>query len=367
MKKCCYELLEVEKTVTQADLKKSYRKLAMKYHPDRNPNDPQAEAMFKEISVAYEILSDDNKRSAYDRYGYQAFENGGGGHSGFEGFDFGDVFGDIFSDFFGGGRRRNPNAPQKGQDLQMPIEITLEEAFFGLKKEVEIPTKIKCEDCNGTGCADGSAPQTCSQCNGRGKVVSSAGGFFMMETLCPKCKGKGSVINDKCKSCNGHGLKEDSKTIELKIPAGIDNQTSLRIASGGDAGINGGPNGDLYVVILIKEHQLYQRQGAHLYIKMPIAMTSATLGTTMEIKGIDGENISFDIQEGTQNGDVQKIKSQGMSIYNSSKRGDVYIEFSVITPKNLSAKQKELLKEFKSLEKEEKTFFENLKDFLKVS
>ncbi|MFI3241586.1 MAG: molecular chaperone DnaJ [Alphaproteobacteria bacterium] len=372
MTKCFYELLEVEKTADETQLKKSYRKLAMQYHPDRNPNNPEAEAKFKEISVAYEILSNPDKRAAYDRYGHAAFENGGGGQGGFggfEGFDFSDMFGDIFSDFFGGGAsrsRRNPNAPQKGQDMQMSIEISLEEAFWGLNKEIKIPTKVKCDDCDGTGSADGSQPQTCPQCNGRGKVVSSAGGFFMMETVCPRCKGKGHIIVNKCKTCNGTGLKTEEKKIEVKIPAGVDNQVNLRITGAGEAGKNGGPSGDLYVVVFVKEHEIYQREQENLYIKLPISMTTAALGNKIEIKGIDDEAISFEVEAGTQNGDVQKIKGKGMSSLRSSKRGDLYVEFFVQTPKGLNSKQKQLLKEFKALEKEDKGFLENFKDFLKV-
>lgn len=367
MKKDCYELLEVTQTATETEIKKSYRRLAMCYHPDKNPGNAEAEMHFKEISVAYEILSDPQKRSAYDRYGHAAFENGGAG-GGFEGFDFGnlnDMFADIFSDFFGGSQRRgNPNAARRGQDLQYSMEISLEEAFRGIKKEIKIPTKVKCDDCNGVG---GEGVETCPHCHGRGKIVQSAGGFFMMESICPKCKGKGKIIINKCKTCGGSGLKQEEKTIELKIPAGVETQTQLRISGAGEAGLNGGSSGDLYVVIFIKEHKIYKRKVNDLYIQIPISMTSAALGDKVEVKGIDGDAVFFEIEEGTQNGSVQKIKHHGMSIYDSAKRGDLYVEFLVSIPKTLNTRQKELLEEFKSLEQEEnKGFFESLKDFLKV-
>lgn len=377
-----YELLEVSKTANGEELKKSYRRLAMKYHPDRNPNDKEAEAKFKEINEAYEVLKDDQKRAAYDRYGHQAFANGMGGGAGgnpFGGFEFNfgsggfsDVFSEIFSDFMGGGRRSGSAGAQsyaeRGDDLRYNLEVSLEEAFAGVEKEIKIPSTKTCEECHGHGTADGKEAPICPDCHGSGKVRRQQGGFFIVETTCPKCNGTGRLIKDKCKKCGGEGFIDQEKTLKVKIPAGIEDDTRMRITGEGTAGLRGGPNGDLYVFITIKDHKLYSREGANLYTNIPISMTCAALGGKIEIPSIDGEKIELEIEAGTQNDQIAKIKGQGMTIIRSPRRGDLFIKLRVETPVNLSVRQKELLEEFRSISKddtcqpESKGFFDKIKD-----
>lgn len=373
-----YELLEVSRDANGDEIKKSYRRLAMKYHPDRNPGDKEAESKFKEINEAYEILKDDQKRSAYDRYGHQAFAGGMGGAGGnpFGGFEFNfgsggfsDVFSEIFSDFMGGGRRQaNPNAPERGADLRYNLEISMEEAFTGVEKEVKIPTTKLCETCHGHGTADGKAADICPDCHGSGKIHRQQGGFFIVETTCPKCQGTGRLIKDKCKTCNGEGYIAQEKTLKIKIPAGVEDETRMRIAGEGEAGLRGGPNGDLYVFISVKNHKLYTREGANLYASVPISMTCAALGGKIEIPSIDGEKLELDIEAGTQNDQVAKLKGQGMTMLRSARRGDLFVKLRVETPVNLSSRQKELLEEFRSISKddtcqpESKSFFDKIKD-----
>lgn len=373
-----YELLEVSRDANGDEIKKSYRRLAMKYHPDRNPGDKEAESKFKEINEAYEILKDDQKRAAYDRYGHQAFAGGMGGAGGnpFGGFEFNfgsggfsDVFSEIFSDFMGGGRRQaNPNAPERGADLRYNLEISMEEAFTGIEKEVKIPTTKICEACHGHGTADGKAADICPDCHGSGKIHRQQGGFFIVETTCPKCQGSGRLIKDKCKTCNGEGYIAQEKTLKIKIPAGVEDETRMRISGEGEAGLRGGPNGDLYVFISVKNHKLYTREGANLYASVPISMTCAALGGKIEIPSIDGEKLELDIEAGTQNDQVAKLKGQGMTMLRSTRRGDLFVKLRVETPVNLSPRQKELLEEFRSISKddtcqpESKSFFDKIKD-----
>lgn len=376
-----YELLEVSKTANGEELKKSYRRLAMKYHPDRNPDDKEAEAKFKEINEAYEVLKDDQKRAAYDRYGHQAFANGMGGAGGnpFGGFEFNfgsggfsDVFSEIFSDFMGGGRRSGGAGPQsyaeRGDDLRYNLEISLEEAFSGVEKEIKIPTTKVCESCNGFGTADGKEAPVCPDCHGSGKIRRQQGGFFIVETTCPKCNGAGRLVKDKCKKCGGEGFVAQEKTLKIKIPAGIEDDTRMRITGEGTSGLRGGQNGDLYVFITIKDHKLYSREGANLYTSIPISMTCAALGGKIEIPSIDGEKIELEIEAGTQNDQIAKIKNQGMTIIRSTRRGDLFIKLRIETPVNLSTRQKELLEEFRSISKddncqpESKGFFDKIKD-----
>lgn len=378
-----YELLEVSRNCSGEELKKSYRRLAMKYHPDRNPGDKAAETRFKEINEAYEVLKDEQKRAAYDRYGHQAFSQGagmGGGNpfGGFE-FNFGtggfsDVFSDIFSEFMGGGRRQQgarQSYAERGADLRYNMEITLEEAFYGVEKEIKIPTTEVCEECHGHGTADGKEPPVCPTCQGTGKIHKSQGGFFIVETTCPKCKGRGRLVNEACKKCDGEGVKPKEKLLKVKIPAGIEDETRMRISGEGEAGLHGGPNGDLYVFINVKSHKLYSREGANLYAQIPISMTCAALGGKMEIPSIDGEKIELNITAGTQSDQVYKIKGQGMTILRGSPRGDLFIKIRVETPVNLSAKQKEILEEFRkeskddSCQPESKGFFDKIKDLFK--
>lgn len=374
-----YELLEVSKTASADEIKKSYRRLAMKYHPDRNPGDKEAETKFKEINEAYEVLKDEQKRAAYDRYGHQAFTGGmnGAGGNPFGGFDFNfgsggfsDVFSDIFSEFMGGGSRRqaNPNAPERGADLRYNLEITLEEAFSGIEKEIKIPTTKVCEACHGHGTADGKEADVCPDCHGSGKIHRQQGGFFIVETTCPKCGGTGRIIKDKCAKCHGEGYIAHEKTLKLKIPAGVEDETRMRIAGEGEAGLRGGPNGDLYVFISVKDHKLYSREGGNLYASVPISMTCAALGGKIEIPGIDGEKLELEINAGTQNDQIAKIKGKGMTIMRSTRRGDLFVKLRVETPVNLTERQKELLEEFRSISEENscqpeaKGFFDKIKD-----
>ncbi len=370
-----YELLEISKTASSDEIKKSFRRLAMKYHPDRNPNDKVAEQKFKEINEAYEVLKDEQKRAAYDRYGKQAFAGGmGGGGNPFGGFEFNfgaggfsDIFSEVFSDFMGGGARRQSYA-RRGADVRYNMEITLEEAFSGVEKEIKIPSTETCEECHGHGTKDGKEAPICEMCHGSGKVRMQRGGFFIVEQECPKCHGTGRVLKDACSKCKGAGVLHKEKMIKVKIPAGIEDDTRMRIAGAGEAGSRGGENGDLYVFITIKPHKLYSREGVSLYTRVPISMCCAALGGKLDIPSIDGEKIELSVEAGAQNDQVIKIKNQGMTIMRSAKRGDLFVKLRVETPVNLSSRQKELLEEFRSISKddtcqpESKSFFDKIKD-----
>ncbi|MBR1605388.1 MAG: molecular chaperone DnaJ [Alphaproteobacteria bacterium] len=379
-----YEILGVSKTASTDELKRAYRSQAMKYHPDRNPDNPEAEAKFKEINEAYDVLKDEQKRAAYDRYGKQAFQNGGmGGGNPFGGFGFdfsgatggfGDIFGDIFSEFMGGGRQaRNPNAPQDGADLRYNLDISLEEAFTGVEKEITVPHSALCENCHGHGTEDGKEAPVCTTCHGRGKVQSQKGGFFIVETTCPTCKGKGRIVKSACKKCRGEGIIHAEKQIKIKIPAGIESDTRMRVAGGGEAGLRGGQDGDLYVFINVLPHKLYAREGANLYTTVPVSMACAALGGKIDIPSIDGRDIKIDVPVGTQTNQQQKVSNEGMPIIRSSRKGDLYVRFAVETPVNLSKKQKELLEEFRSLDKDDtcqpqtKGFMDKIKDLFNVA
>ena len=373
-----YELLEVSRDASGDEIKKSYRRLAMKYHPDRNPGDKEAESKFKEINEAYDVLKDEQKRAAYDRYGHQAFTSGMGGGNPFGGFEFNfgsggfsDIFSDIFSDFMGGGQQRNANSrsyARDGADVRYNLEISLEEAFTGVEKEISIPSSQVCEDCNGFGTADGKKPPICTTCHGHGKIQMRQGGFFIVEQTCPNCKGTGRIIKDKCKKCSGEGVIHKEKLLKIKIPAGIETDTRMRVPGEGEPGLRGGRNGDLYVFITVKEHKLYVREGANLYTKVPISMACAALGGKIEIPGIEGDSIEIEIKPGTQSDQQIKVADKGMSILRSKRRGDLFVKFRVETPVNLSARQKELLEEFRSISKDDscqpeaKGFFDRIKD-----
>ena len=375
-----YELLEVSRDCSGEELKKSYRRLAMKYHPDRNPGDKEAELHFKEINEAYDVLKDEQKRAAYDRYGHEAFKNGGmGGANPFGGFEFNfgaggfsDIFENIFSDFMGGGARGQQRSyAQAGADLRYNLEISLEEAFFGLEKDIKIPSTKVCETCHGHGTADGKEPEVCPDCHGSGKVRQQQGGFFIVETTCPKCRGKGRIIKEPCKDCKGAGVIGEEKEIKVKIPAGIEDGTRMRISGGGEAGLHGGPNGDLYVFISVKQHKLYSREGANLYAQIPVSMTCAALGGKLEIPAIDGEKIELEIPAGAQNDQQIRLKNQGMTVLRSKNRGDLFVRLRVETPVNLTPRQKELLEEFRSISQddscqpESKGFLDKIKDLFK--
>ena len=370
-----YEILEVSKTATGDEIKKSFRRLAMQYHPDRNPGDKVAEAKFKEINEAYEVLKDEQKRAAYDRYGHQAFTGGGmGGGNPFGGFnfDFGgraggfaDIFSEVFSEFMGGNRKQS--YAQRGQDIRYNLSISLEEAFTGVEKDIKFSSTATCETCHGHGTKDGKEAPICSHCNGSGKMRLQQG-FFVVEQACPYCKGSGHLVKDVCPDCKGKGFINQTKTIKIKIPAGIENETSMRIEGSGEAGIRGGSNGDLYVFITIKDHKLYERDGANLYTRIPISMCCAALGGKIDIPSIDGSKIELNINAGSQSDQVVKVKGQGMPIIRSDRRGDLFVKLRVETPVNLSDRQKELLQEFQSLgvdnscQPESKSFFDKIKD-----
>lgn len=348
-KQCYYEMLEVSKGADGATLKSAYRKLAMQYHPDRNPGDTAAEAKFKEVSEAYDVLKDDQKRAAYDQFGHSAFENGGmgGGRGGFHGFEssgFSDIFEDLFG-MSGGGRRRDPNASRRGSDLRYNLSITLEDAFRGKSEKITIPTDVACDTCSGSGAEDGSKPSACTTCNGIGKVRSQQG-FFMVERTCPGCQGQGMVIENPCGDCRGSGKKKKNKTLDVKIPAGVEEGTRIRLSGEGKAGARGGPTGDLYIFIDIEYHPIFERDGSTVFCQVPIPMTTATLGGLIEVPTVGGDRAEVKISAGTPSGKRYKISNKGMPILNRDTHGDMIIEAQVETPVNLNKKQKELLRAF---------------------
>ncbi len=372
-----YEILGITKSANGDEIKKSFRKLAMQYHPDRNPGNKEAETKFKEINEAYEVLKDEQKRAAYDRYGHQAFASGmgnGAGGNPFGGFEFNfgtggfsDIFSQVFSDFMGGGQREGAAYAQSGADVRYNLTISLEDAFFGVEKEIKIPSSVVCEKCHGHGTKDGKEAPICQHCHGRGRIQAQKG-FFVVEQTCPYCKGSGRLVTEPCSECRGQGVVHQEKTIKIKIPAGIEDDTRMRIAGGGEAGIRGGENGDLYVFINIKEHKLYTRDGANLYTKVPVSMCCAALGGKIEIPAIDGEKLEVSIAAGTQNDQVVRLKNKGMNVLRSKNRGDLFVKIRVETPVNLTAKQKELLEEFRNISKDDscqpeaKSFFDKIKD-----
>ncbi len=351
-KKDYYEVLGITKSASDDEVKKAYRAQARKYHPDLNKDDKNAESKFKEVSEAYEILSDTEKRRTYDQYGAAAFDGtgnargGGFGGFGFSG-NFSDIFDEMFGDFTGGGRggsRAGP-AQNRGADLRFNLDITLEDAFKGATKKIKVPTWAACTPCKGTGSEKGSAPQQCPKCAGAGRIRAQQG-FFMVERSCDQCGGTGSVITDPCKTCQGQGRVRKDKTLEVKIPAGVDDGTRIRLAGEGEAGLRGGPAGDLYVFLAVKTHKLFRRDGADLYCKVPIPMTMAALGATIDAPVIDGTLTKVAIPAGFQSGQKLRLKSKGMSVLRSQNRGDMFIEVQVETPVNLTKKQQDLLKDF---------------------
>ncbi len=363
-----YELLEVERNADFDTIKKSYRKLAMKYHPDRNPGDKAAEQKFKDINVAYEVLKDEQKRAAYDRYGKNAFNNGFGSGGGFNGFEFNfggggfsDMFSEIFSEFMGGGAYNRPSYAQNGADIRYDLQISLEDAFFGVEKEIQINTTQSCSQCNGHGTADGKEAPVCSFCNGTGKVRMRQGGFFIVEQACPHCKGTGRLAKDKCKTCGGQGFVKAQKTLKVNIPAGIETGTRIRISGAGTSGLRGGHDGDLYVFVDVKKHNTFTRDGSNLYAELPIGFSTAALGDTISFASISGQDIEVQIPAGVQSGDKIKIADGGMPIINTKQKGNLFIKVNVKTPKNLTPRQKELLEEFAQIEKEApKSFFDKI-------
>ncbi len=349
-----YEVLGVAKDADEAALKRAYRKLAMKYHPDRNPDDKEAEKNFKELNEAYEILKDDEKRAAYDRFGHAAFEQGGPG--GFEGFGgaggqgfggFGDIFEEMFGEFMGGraGGRAGGRGGGQGADLRYNKELSLEEAFSGKKAEIRVPTSVACEACDGTGAEGAAAPVTCPTCGGAGRVRSQSG-FFTVERTCPTCQGRGTVIKDPCKVCGGAGRVHKEKTLSVTIPAGVEDGTRIRLAGEGEAGLRGAPPGDLYLFLGIRPHRFFHRDGADIHCRVPIPMTTAALGGQVEVPTIEGKLARITIPEGTPTGHQLRLAGKGMSVMRSKARGDMFVQVAVETPQNLTDRQKELLKEF---------------------
>ena len=361
-----YALLGVERGCDDGALKSAYRKLAMKFHPDRNPGDAGAEQKFKEISEAYDTLKDPQKRAAYDRFGHAAF-NGGGAGGGF-GPDFSssmsDIFEDIFGDFMGGGRQRG-NARSRGSDLRYNLEISLEDAFFGRTVDIDIPTTVQCETCSGSGAKPGTGTSTCKTCGGHGKV-RAAQGFFTIQRTCPACHGRGETIDQPCTDCHGQGRKQVSRTLSVDIPKGIEDGTRIRLAEEGEAGLRGGPAGDLYIFVSVKPHALFQRDGADLFARVPISMITAALGGEFEVPTLEGGRAKVKVPEGTQPGQRVRLKAKGMPVLRGSNVGDLYVQLDVETPQKLNRKQRELLEEFSRISNSETSptsegFFDRLK------
>ncbi|MFT3673324.1 molecular chaperone DnaJ [Aestuariivirga sp.] len=355
-----YEVLGVSKNADEKALKTAFRNMAKKFHPDANPGNKDAEAKFKEINEAYDVLKDPQKKAAYDRFGHQAFENGmGGGRGpgpGGAGFgpDFSssmsDIFEDLFGDFMGGGRGRQQRGrgaggAQRGSDLRYNLEISLTEAYTGKTAQVRVPSSVACEVCKGSGAKPGTAPKQCGTCGGAG-VVRSQSGFFTVERACPTCQGRGQVISDPCTACGGQGRVTKERTLSVNIPIGVEDGTRIRLAGEGEAGLRGGPAGDLYIFLSVRPHEFFQRDGADLYCKVPISMATAALGGEIEVPTIDGKKARVNIPEGAQNGKQFRLKGKGMPVLRSSQSGDMYIQVAVETPVNLTRRQRELLAEF---------------------
>lgn len=348
-----YEMLGVSRDVDGATLKKAYRKKAMQYHPDRNPGDAQAEQTFKELSEAYDVLRDAEKRAAYDRFGHAAFENGGfgGGRGGASGPDFAnsfsDIFEDLFGEFMGGARGGRRGGPARGDDLRYNLQIDLEDAFIGKQVQVTIPTAVNCGTCAGTGATPGTEPTGCGTCNGMGKVRAQQG-FFTIERTCPACGGQGQVISDPCIDCNGNGQVQQEKTLSVNVPAGVEDGTRIRLSGEGTAGARGGPPGDLYIFLSMNPHPIFEREGMNLFCSVPIPMTTAALGGDVEVPTIDGGRAKVTIPSGTQTGKQFRLRAKGMPQLRGGSYGDLYIQAEIEVPVNLSRRQKELLEEFAS-------------------
>ena len=370
-----YEVLGVSRGASEDEIKKAYKKMARKYHPDLNPGDKSAEEKFKEVNEAYEVLSDANKKARYDQYGHAGVDpnfGAGGFGGGFDGgFDFGDL-GDIFGSFFGGGfggsRRTNPNAPQRGESIRMAVTLSFEEAAFGCEKEVTVERYETCDTCHGNGCAPGTSPEVCPDCHGTGTIQQrrqTPMGVFATSSPCPKCGGKGRIIHQPCKDCRGSGMVRKKKTIQASIPAGIDNGQTISIRGQGNAGKNGGPAGDLLITITVRPHELFRREGTSVLCEAPITFTQAVLGAELEIPTIDGK-VKYTLPEGTQSGTTFRLKGKGIPSINGRGRGDQYVTVYIETPKNLNKEQKEALKKFaetmgESNYEEQKKFFKKFK------
>ena len=356
-----YTLLGVAKSASGEELKKAYRTLAKKYHPDHNPGDKEAEQKFKDLSEAYDVLRDEQKRAAYERYGHAAFEQGGGGGG------FADIFDEMFGDIMG--RRGGQRGPARGQDVRFNMEITLEEAFHGKKASITVPSSISCEPCKGSGSKDGAAPSTCPACRGTGRMRAQQG-FFTVERTCPTCQGGGKVITDPCPKCGGSGRQRKEKSLEVTIPPGVEEGTRIRLSGEGEAGMHSAPPGDLYIFLAIQPHRIFQRDGANLFMRLPIPMTAAALGGDMEVPTVDGGRVKVQITKGTQHGHRFRLKGKGMSELRSAARGDMFLEAAVEVSVSLTDKQEKLLKDFeaesdrRTYSPESSSFLDEVKNFL---
>jgi molecular chaperone DnaJ len=367
-----YELLGLAKNASPDEVKKAFRKLAMQHHPDRNPDDKSSEQKFKDVNEAYDVLKDEQKRAAYDRFGHAAFEGGRGpgGNPGDFGFaqGFADIFDEMFGDFMGG-RRRGDSSNPRGEDLRYNLEITLDDAFKGRQTTIRVPTLTLCEACNGAGAAPGSKPITCPTCYGNGRVRAQQG-FFTIERACPNCHGAGRMIENPCRACNGQGRAKKEKTLSVSIPAGVEDGTRIRLAGEGEAGVRGGAAGDLYIFLTVKPHRFFVRDGAHIQCKVPIPMTIAALGGALDVPTLDGSLARLNIAAGTQSGNHLRLRGKGMTVLRSPQRGDMVIEMVVETPQHLTKKQQDLLRDFEKAGDKDRTspasegFFSRMKEFL---
>ncbi len=367
-----YDVLGISKSASKDEIKKAYRKQALKYHPDKTKGDKTSEEKFKEASEAYHVLSDDKRKTNYDQFGHAAFEGGaGGGFQGFGGFDtssFSDIFEDFFGDFGGTSTRRNNS---RGNDLRYDVNVNLEEAYEGLQKNISYTTYKKCSSCTGTGSAKGSKPVRCNYCSGRGKVRTNQG-FFTIQQTCPQCSGSGEMISTPCSSCSGNGKIQGNENVTVKIPKGVDDGTRIRLSGKGEAGSKGGANGDLYLFITINNHSIFKRSEENLYYELPISLSNAALGTTVEVPSIDGGRSKIKIPSGTQHGKQFRLKGKGMPVLRRNIFGDLYIRVVTQVPTNLSKRQREILEEFNDIESKKpdpviKSFFEKAKKFWKKS
>jgi len=368
-----YDVLGVNKSATPDQIKSAYRKLAVKYHPDKNKGDKASEEKFKEASEAYHVLSNSERKQNYDNFGHAAFENGGGGRGGFGNFDFSSHFSDIFEDFFGegfgGGGRRSRRTNHRGSDLRYDLSITLEEAYSGKKQNIQFSTSEKCNTCKGNGSKPGYSPDRCSYCGGNGRVRSNQG-FFTVQQTCPQCNGSGEEITNPCNDCNGQGKKQTSKKISVTIPKGVDDGTRIRLAGKGEAGSRGGAAGDLYLFINVNSHDLFKRSDENLFFEFPISIADAALGTTIEIPTIDGGKAKIKIPDGTQSGKQFRLKGKGMPFMRRGDFGDLYVQVKTEVPVYLNKEQKDLLEKFREIENEKsnpsiKKFFQKAKSFWK--
>ncbi len=372
-----YEILGAPRGASAEELKKAYRTKAKELHPDRNSDNPNAEAQFKEVNEAYEVLKDADKKAAYDRYGHAAFEGGMGGGGGGRGYgggggdfasSFSDVFEDLFGDFMGGGRGGGGgrSRAQRGSDLRYNLRVSLEEAFKGVQKTINVPTSVGCDTCRGTGAEGGAEPVTCPTCSGMGKVRAQQG-FFTVERTCPTCSGMGQIIKNPCRSCGGAGRIEKERSLSVNIPAGVETGTRIRLAGEGEAGLRGGPAGDLYIFIEVKEHAIFQRDGVHLFCRIPVSIAAAALGGEVEVPTIDGGKSRVKVPAGSQTGKQMRLRGKGMPALRGGGSGDMVLELAVETPVNLTARQRELLEEFDRLSAENnpesESFFSKVRGF----